>query len=750
MATLTNLRPNEILLHDGCKQRILSQKIEECMREHTGVRVLFISRQYFDQDKGADLLKQVAVDNEADADLVAKYTVLAGTFCLLRYVENCEGRCFGRHSLRIVYCSSQRGRMVIDRRTAINLELISNARSGSQKDSLFGAINYTKTVVGARLLRSEILRPSTDLATLQMRLDCVESLIGNNKVFTSLVALLKAFPDLDKMLGGLTVAKPKQVTVKNARQGIDTLIFLRQALKTSHSTAEVLDGLLPVDDHAAGATTAVDQLVRALIRNLRAVPGQPLDQLGQAIDDTFTESTSFSKNSLEMRHQESFAIRAGRHGLLDVSRKTFLQCVEDIYSAAETYSKELGGVSVKVSNNATRGYYLSVPSTLDPLPAGFTQAVLNARSISCSTEEISSLSDRAAEALASALTITHQLLQELMEQARQHMEHLFALTDSVALLDMLSGFADLVALSPHIYTRPRLVASNTTMSTAGGPHIMPTSAETHVGALAITTGRHAIISTFKQEGSCSSFVPNDCSLTPAVNMLVVSGPNGSGKTVFIKQVALIVVLAQIGCFVPAQQATIPLRDRLLSRIGTSDDMEHNLSTFHTEMKESAYILENLTPRSLVIVDELGRGTSNIDGVSIAFAIAERLALSSSYTLFVTHYPQLTALADMYPNVANVHLKTSIDVQAMTALAAAAAIPVPRPGLGQDVYQQQQQQQQQHIKFLHQVLERKSEKSFFYFYYYVLPAYPITHSCDPSILLRCCFVYCCRWAQVPAI
>ena len=436
MSTLTNLRPNEILLHDGCKQRVLSKKIEERMREHTGVRVLFISRQYFDQDKGADLLKQVAVDNEADADLVAKYTVLAGTFCLLRYIENCEGRSFGRHSLRIVYCSSQRGRMVIDRRTAINLELISNARSGSQKDSLFGAINYTKTVVGARLLRSEILRPSTDLVTLQMRLDCVESLIGNNKVFTALVSLLKSFPDLDKMLGGLTVAKPKRVTVKTARQGIDTLIFLRQALKTSHSIAEALEGLLSDDHTAAGssgshshrsssrteagsgpgpgpgaAATAVDQLVRALIRNLRAVPGQPLDQLRQAIDDTFTESTSYSKNSLEMRHQECFAVRAGRHGLLDVSRKTFLQSVEDIHLAAETYSKELGGVPCKVANSATRGYYLSVPSTLDPLPAGFTQAVLNARTISCSTEEISSLSDRASEALASALTITHQLLQ---------------------------------------------------------------------------------------------------------------------------------------------------------------------------------------------------------------------------------------------------------------------------------------------------------------------------------------------------
>ena len=150
---------------------------------------------------------------------------------------------------------------------------------------------------------------------------------------------------------------------------------------------------------------------------------------------------------------------------------------------------------------------------------------------------------------------------------------------------------------------------------------------------------------------------------------------------FIKQTALIVILAQIGCFVPAKHATVPVRDRILSRLGTSDDMEHNMSTFFTEMKESAYVLENLTDRSLVIIDELGRGTSTIDGdaysmhyysvvyniiysflgLSIAFAIAEHLLDTAAMTLFVTHYPQITSLAQMYPNVKNVHLKTSLDL-----------------------------------------------------------------------------------------
>jgi DNA mismatch repair ATPase MutS len=131
--------------------------------------------------------------------------------------------------------------------------------------------------------------------------------------------------------------------------------------------------------------------------------------------------------------------------------------------------------------------------------------------------------------------------------------------------------------------------------------------------------------------------------------------------VYIKQVALIVIMAQIGCLVPARHATVPLRDRLLSRIGSSDDLEHNMSTFATEMKEVAYVLNNITDNSLVIVDELGRGTSNIDGVSIAFAIAEALLNTPAFTLFVTHYPQITALPDLYPNAKNVHLRTSIDL-----------------------------------------------------------------------------------------
>lgn len=299
LSTLSNLSPDEILLHDGCKNRILSRKIEEHLGERA--RVLFISRQYFDQDRGADMLKRVIV-GDIDADLVARYTVLAGTYCLLRYLENCEGNAFGRHSLRVEYCTSSVGRMSIDRRTAINLELISNLRSGGQKESLFGAINYTKTVVGARLLRANILRPSTDIATLEMRLDVVELFLSNNRCFTEVVKLLKQLPDLDKMLTGLSLTF-KIATVKTARTCIDTLIFLKQTLQIAPLLAEALFGLL---DHSGGVgrktdgiNSGINKLVKVLSDNLRA---DCFTSLQEAISDIFTDSTVYFKSPLEVSY----------------------------------------------------------------------------------------------------------------------------------------------------------------------------------------------------------------------------------------------------------------------------------------------------------------------------------------------------------------------------------------------------------------------------------------------------------------
>lgn len=307
--------------------------------------MLFISRQYFDQDRGADLLKKVLHGN-VDADLIAKYIVLSGAYCLLRYVENCSGSTFASNSLRVEYGATSSVRMNVDRRTAINLELICNAKTGKQKESLFGVINHTKTAVGARLLRSNILRPSTDIITINTRLDLVEDFIKNNRVFSEVVGLLSSFPDLDKMLSGL-VAIPKNITLKTARIGIDTLIYLKQSLKLAPNLAAAIKNLKSASD-SEGVSSAMNPLLIAMVDNFI---DPEFAKVEESIMSMLLESTTYNKSSHAMRHQECFAIKNGIHGLLDVARKTFLQTVEDIYAVT---IKRVGEIekSLTVSSNS--------------------------------------------------------------------------------------------------------------------------------------------------------------------------------------------------------------------------------------------------------------------------------------------------------------------------------------------------------------------------------------------------------------
>ena len=511
ISIINSLDPSEILLHDGCKNRILSQKIEFITSTNTdSCRVIYISRQYFDQDLGAELLKKIVI-GEIDSDLVAKYTVLAGTFCLLRYIENCSGVNFQPYSMRLQYESGSVGRMAIDRSTINHLELVSNARTGSSKYSLFGTINNTKTVVGARLLKACLLRPSTDVTTINTRLDCVELLLKNNRSFGQIIEILGKFPDLDRVLTGLTTV-PKQINAKTASVSIDTLICLKDTLKVTQlltDTLHLLDGAGPRN-----------VLVEAMIRNLEhpsfAVAKAAIDDLVRlthlhthhffansirSIARQLVDSAKSSRNAHEMKHQECFAVKPGISGLLDVSRKTFLTAVEGIYSKAEQLAHQYE-TSVRVSHSAARGYFLLIPASLRPLPDEVVQAVLNKSSVSCTTDEIMSLSDRAEEGIGNALMLTNDLVARLIGALRCEIDALFSLADTVALLDMMCSFADLAALSPHPYTRPTV--------TAGGPMV-------------VAGGRHPVVASLGAQRFNATFVENDTHLTPLSNLHVITG-----------------------------------------------------------------------------------------------------------------------------------------------------------------------------------------------------------------------------------
>jgi DNA mismatch repair ATPase MutS len=201
--------------------------------------------------------------------------------------------------------------------------------------------------------------------------------------------------------------------------------------------------------------------------------------------------------------------------------------------------------------------------------------------------------------------------------------------EAVALLDMLTGFAELVLSEEGYWTRPTL-----------NPDVD--------AALAIKAGRHPVV-----EKHVASFTPNNAFASRFANVVLVSGANGAGKTIYVKGIAQLCVLSQIGSFVPCESASLPIFDRLLTSVGTGDDMETNLSTFMAEMRRAAYIIDHLTPRSLVIIDELGRGTATSDGSSLSYAVAEALLPHQAITFFVSHYRQLLPLSRAYANVQQV-------------------------------------------------------------------------------------------------
>eukprot|EP00753_Platysulcus_tardus_P020846 PLAT8434.1.p1 GENE.PLAT8434.1~~PLAT8434.1.p1 ORF type:complete len:508 (+),score=190.01 PLAT8434.1:135-1526(+) len=358
-----------------------------------------------------------------------------------------------------------------------------------------------------------------------------------------------------------------------------------------------------------------------------------METMRAAIDEVVTEHTTRSKVTVAMRQQECFAVRPGIDGLLDVARTTYLACIEEIHALAQRYGEEYKIPGLRVRYTASRGYHLTVPRSVRALPEEFCQAVRGRKHIAVSTQDLISLNDRSVEALTEIYVMTISVLQSLQERLRAHLPALHALVDGVALLDMLLSFANVVTLNAG-WVRPRL---------------------THAGPTVIKGGRHAIVEALFP----GSFVANDTYFSTRSNLQLVTGPNASGKSTYLRQLALIHVLAQVGSYVPAEFASLRLCDRLLSRLSNEDDADGSSSTFLAEMRATRYILASATSRSLVLIDELGRGTSTLDGTAIAWAVAEKLAGLQAYSMLVTHFHQLTRLALLYPSISCLQLGTVV-------------------------------------------------------------------------------------------
>ncbi|CAL5062750.1 unnamed protein product [Urochloa decumbens] len=597
-----------------------------------------MARGCFDDTKGAVMVKNLSARDPSalglDTYCKQYYLCLAAASATIKWIESEKGVFITNHSLSVTFNGSF-DHMNIDSTSVQTLEIIDPLHTelwgtSNKKKSLFQMLKTTKTTGGARLLRANLLQPLKDIQTINARLDCLDELVSNEELFFGLTQGLRKFPkESDKVLCNFCF-KSKKVTDEvlrpaNGRKSqilISDIIILKTALDALPFFSKVLKG-------------AKSFLLRNIYQTVCENP--KYENMRKRIGDVIDEDVVHSRAPFVACTQQCFAIKAGIDGLLDVARRSFCDTSEAIHNLANKYREEYNLPNLKIPYNIRQGFYFIIPQKdiTDRLPNKFIQVVRHGKNVHCSSLELASLNVRNKSAAAECFFRTELCLEGLIDKIREDIGILTLLAEVLCLLDMIvNSFAHTISTKPvDRYTRPEF---------------------TDDGPMAINAGRHPILETLHTD-----FVPNNIFLSEASNMVLVMGPNMSGKSTYLQQICLIVILAQIGCYVPAQFASLRVVDRIFTRIGNGDNVENNSSTFMTEMKETAFIMQNVSSKSLIVVDELGRATSSSDGLAIAWSCCEHLLSVKAYTVFATHMEGLSELATMYPNVKILHFDVDL-------------------------------------------------------------------------------------------
>ncbi len=490
--------------------------------------------------------------------------------------------------------------MEIDAATRRSLEL-TRTQAGERKGSLLASIDRTITGPGARLLAAQLAAPLTDPARINRRLDMVEFLLGESGLRADLRALLRAAPDVERALSRLSLGRGGPRDLAAVRDGLGRAAEARRLLEGPR-----LGALPPGLERAARGLGEHAALTGLLARAL--APELPL----------LARDGGFVAAGFSAELDELVALR-------DESRRL-------IAAMQLRYAEAAGVPTLKIRHNNVLGYYIEVsPGQADKLGSGkaaelFIHRQTLASAVRFTTVELSELERRISEAADKALALELQVFEGLSAEVLAQAEPVGAAARALAAIDVAAALAEIA--DEQRYCRP-VVDDGL--------------------AFAIEGGRHPVVEPALAASGAGPFVANDCRLTPDDRLWLLTGPNMAGKSTFLRQNALIAVLAQMGSFVPAAAAHVGVVDRLFSRVGAADDLARGRSTFMVEMVETAAILNLAGPRALVILDEIGRGTATYDGLSIAWACVEHLhEVNRCRSLFATHYHELTALAAKLP------------------------------------------------------------------------------------------------------
>ncbi len=514
--------------------------------------------------------------------------------------------------------------LLIDAASRASLELIRSS-SGEKQGSLLDAIDRTVTGPGARELAARLASPLRDRHEIESRLDAVGFLLEDATLRETLRDTLRAAPDVARAMSRLAFG----------RGGPRDLAAIRDGLAAAEACAKHMKQKSP-----AGLPDAL----ASIVARLQAADTALASALAAALVD----------EPPHLRRDGGF-VRAGFRPVLDDARQLRDDSRKVIATLEAKYIEATGVKSLKVRHNNILGYYIEVtqlnakPLTEPPLSETFRHRQSMANAMRFTTIELSETEGRIASAAERALAIEQEVFAELADAVAKSEQALNGIAAALAELDHTAALSELA--ETETYVRPEISESQT---------------------FDIRGGRHPVVEQALRRDKAGAFIENDCVLgragpepppgfdeMPDARIWLVTGPNMAGKSTFLRQNALITVLAQIGSFVPAQKAHIGLVDRLFSRVGASDDLARGRSTFMVEMVETAAILNQATEQSLVILDEIGRGTATFDGLSIAWACVEYLhEMSKCRALFATHYHEITALAGRLASVGNV----TIDVK----------------------------------------------------------------------------------------
>ena len=501
--------------------------------------------------------------------------------------------------------------MIVDAATQANLELVV-ARGGGRDTSLLGCLDRTYTPMGARKMRDWILHPLCDLAVLHARQELIGRFIAEPFILGNLRETLKGIRDLERTVGRLTQTGGNARDLQVLRTSLEQIPQLRADLE---SLLRGPDALVP-----SPAPSANPELAASIHTDLHTLP-HIVELLAKAIVD---EPPAMTK--------EGGIFRDGYHAPLDELRNASRAGKDWIAQLQQKTIEETGIKSLKIRYTGVFGYFIEVTkSNLGAVPPSWHRKQTIANGERFITPELKEVENKILGADERSQALEYELFIQLRDEVLRELTPLQTTASAVATLDVLAGLAETARLFG--YCRPQISDDL---------------------RIRITDGRHPVLDQSLVE---EKFVPNDTALDDTANrLLIITGPNMAGKSTYIRQVALLVLMAQIGSWVPAKQAEIGIADRIFTRVGANDDLSRGQSTFMVEMNETANICNNATARSLVILDEIGRGTSTFDGLSIAWSVAEFLHDEPKCrTLFATHYHELTELALTRSSVKNWHI-----------------------------------------------------------------------------------------------